>query len=432
MLRRTTTCPTRLSRPASAAALSSSRGRTRARNGGSPSFRLAALRKRAQSPLSGNVSVAASQAQRSPDEQNALPTEDMSGDQCRLSSTWKDVRLAADSLEYPQCNGSYINVKRATHVFVDVLHTVAAFYWKDIAPQDIGVAEGLASPPVAWASLIVQDDTELDATALQTVSDILTGSIPTLSVPDLEHVYFETDPAGGVAMDLVSYCRLLGQQDHQLMAAWGSSPRLSSTEPERLEILQWLTTRHHFPLRTLPEAMDVTMMGPQVVWALVWLHHHVLGALSAWAEGRLTSRQLADIFEVAGRCATAACQSITCQHCRCREGAWTVAGSSLTDCPAAAFRAALALHPNEAVMPPLLGCYALYTAACRLELEMGDGAQLGAWWLLEQTQLGQRGGAGAAATGIPLADPRPTLTAFLQKLGTDPSLQVGARKMHCH
>ena len=313
MLRRTTACPTRLSRPASATALYSSRERTRARNSALPSWKPTALCKRAQAPLSGKVSVAASQ--RSADEQNALPTGEISGIASHLS-TWKNLQLIADSLEYTQFGGSYINVKRATHVFVDILHTVAAIYWKDLAPQDIDVAKRLAHPPAAWASLIVQDDTQLDATALQTVSDILTGSISTLSVPDLEHVFFGTDPAGGVAVDLVGYCQLLGQQDHQLMAAWGSSPCLRSTEPERLEILQWLTTRHHFPLRTLPEAMDVTMMGPQVVWALVWLHHHVLGALSAWAEKRLTSRQLEDIFEVAGRCGTAACLALLPIHAR--------------------------------------------------------------------------------------------------------------------
>jgi hypothetical protein len=83
----------------------------------------------------------------------------------------------------------------------------------------------------------------------------------------------------------------------------------------------------------------------------------------------------------------------------------------------------LALHPDDNAVPPVLGCYALYTAACRLELEMGDGAKLEAWWLLEQTHFGH-GGTHAAAGGTPLANPGPTLAAFLQKLGSDASLQV--------
>jgi hypothetical protein len=212
------------------------------------------------------------------------------------------VPSIAVKLVYPQFETSYINVKLVSHTFVTALTIVSAIYWTDIAHQDPGIAQGLACPPARWASLIVQDDTQLDAAAVQVVSDILTGALPDLPASDLQQVFFGKEPGSG--LDLVGYCRLLGLQDQQLMAAWADSPRLRGTEAERLEILQWLTTRHHFPLRTLAEPTDVTVIGPQVVWALVWLHHHVLGALEARRGGHLTSGQLADIFEVAGRCGT--------------------------------------------------------------------------------------------------------------------------------
>jgi hypothetical protein len=96
-------------------------------------------------------------------------------------------------------------------------------------------------------------------------------------------------------------------------------------------------------------------------------------------------------------------------------------------------RAVLALHPGEEEVPPLLSCYALYTAACRLELAMGlveGGAErLNTWWLLEQAHglNGVGASAASAAAGGALHDPQETLAAFLQQLGTSASIKVGAR-----
>jgi hypothetical protein len=226
-----------------------------------------------------------------------------SSDQTSCSCSWASMVDLAACLTCPQLPDSYIQVGKCSAEFVQFLVGVAEVA-EPIRRQDLtsDTHNASASLQSSLQSLVVDSspDGTLDDAACQTVTQILTGQLPNMPV-DLLLALFQSanEPGDGI---VVRWLRSLGQQDSALSSQWAANKQLQNLEPLRCQMLQWMSTRHHFPIRAAVQPYDVAEVGPQVVWALVWLHHHVLGALRAWGEGMLSSRQLAGIYEVAGRC----------------------------------------------------------------------------------------------------------------------------------
>jgi hypothetical protein len=201
----------------------------------------------------------------------------------------------ASQLDYPQLPDSYIRVKDCTEGFMKYLVGAAEVLWANPGLyESSAIHVCLASAPAKYSSLVVHPSTPLNRAAQLTITQILTSQLPDIPAADLLAMF---ELGGDGKSELPQLFKSLKQQDDTL-----DTSQLSELEPLRRETLQWLHTRHHFPIRPTAQPYEMKKLGPQVVWALVWLHHHVLGALRAWGEGRLTTRQLADIFEAAGRC----------------------------------------------------------------------------------------------------------------------------------
>jgi hypothetical protein len=217
---------------------------------------------------------------------------------------WSDMVALAPQLRYPQLPDSYIRVKDCTEGFMKYLVGVSDVLWADVAGHESPETEpALVAPPSEYSSLVVHPSTPLSQAAQLTITQILTSQVPDIPAPHLLAM-FALGEEGQSATGRSPLClqfKQLGLLDDALCSRWEANPMLQELEPLRCQTLQWLSTRHHFPIRAAVQPHDVAEVGPQVVWALVRLHHHVMGALRAWGEGRLTSRQLADIYDEAAR-----------------------------------------------------------------------------------------------------------------------------------
>jgi hypothetical protein len=208
---------------------------------------------------------------------------------------WSDMVARAAQLDYPQFPDSCIRVKDCTEGFMRYLVGVSEARQADPALYASNESlTMLASAPPELSSLVVHPSTPLSQAAQLTITQILTSQIPDIPAPHLLAMF----ALGEDGKSVVRRCsEALAQQDRAL----GGGLQPLDLAPLRHQTLQWLSTRRHFPIRTAVQPYDVAEVGPQVVWALVWLHHHVMGALRAWGEGRLTTRQLVDIYSEAAR-----------------------------------------------------------------------------------------------------------------------------------
>jgi hypothetical protein len=217
---------------------------------------------------------------------------------------WEQVTQLVSSLSIPQLPSSLINVQAATSGYLQLLLTATRACWEDYSlPSTEGVPPlpptELRNPPACLRSLIVCPGADLDPRSTAIITSILSGTLPTLPADELCALFLSPpDQDGRTIMDWLGAIAL---QDRRVLALMPDHPMLQVQAACRHDMYQWLNTLHHFPLRTCIDPDDLFEVGPHMVWALVWLHHHVLGALKAWAEGRLSRRQLANIYGAAVR-----------------------------------------------------------------------------------------------------------------------------------